>query len=227
MSHRPNPALDSPLLASLFPAGVAAAELRVPGEPGLLLPEEAQHVARATSKRVGDFAAGRLCARRALAHIGMPDAPLPVAEDRQPLWPAGIIGSITHTAGYGGAVVARRGALRALGIDAENVGRVGAHLWPKICTEEELAWLADLPAAAQARAGALVFSAKEAFYKCQYVLSRQWLGFHDVSLERPVPEADAGRFAVRLHRAVQALPGARLEGCFRFQDGLVVTGMSL
>jgi 4'-phosphopantetheinyl transferase EntD len=59
-----NPAAHSPSIESLFLPGVAAAELCGPGDPELLAPEESVAVARAVPKRVREFAAGRLCARR-------------------------------------------------------------------------------------------------------------------------------------------------------------------
>ena len=55
-----NPATLSARLGSLFPPGTVAAELRGPGDPALLLPAEAVHLGRAVSKRVQEFAAGRL-----------------------------------------------------------------------------------------------------------------------------------------------------------------------
>src|SRR5579872_5183397 len=160
--------VPSPVLASLFPPGVAAFELREPGDPALLHPAERQHLAKAAARRVGDFAAGRLCARQVLAELGVQDFALLMGEDGRPLWPPDVVGSITHTRGYYAAVGARRSSLRGIGVDAEVVGRVGPHLWPKVCTPAERGWLEELPEHLQARFSALVFSAKEAFYKCQY-----------------------------------------------------------
>ena len=57
-----NPAVLSPDLLGLFPEGVVAAELRVPGDPSMLLPAEAADLRRAVPKRAQEFAAGRLCA---------------------------------------------------------------------------------------------------------------------------------------------------------------------
>ena len=94
-----NPATLSATFAGLLPAGVVAAELRTPGDPSLLEPEEALAVANAVPKRVQEFAAGRLCARRALAEFGVVDFPVRAARDRQPIWPEFLVGSITHTRG--------------------------------------------------------------------------------------------------------------------------------
>ena len=219
----------SPLLAALFPAEVRAAEQRQPGDPALLYPEEAAHLRQAIAKRVGEFAAGRLCAREALAQLGIARFPLLVGGDRRPQWPENVVGSITHTQGFGGAVAAPRERIRAIGVDAEVVGRVKPALWPKICAPQEIDWLGRLPAAEQERLGALVFSAKEAFYKCQYAVTRQWLEFTDVTVDFTGWELGAGSFAVRPLGILRLLQHHALPwlGRFRLHDGLVITAICL
>ncbi len=175
-----NPAVPSLLIESLFPAGVAAAELRVPGDPALLPADEAACVARAVPKRIREFAAGRLCARYALARFGVTDFALRAAPDRRPVWPESLVGSITHTEGFCASVVGERANFIALGIDTETAHAVQADLWPRICVPAELAWIDTLPAVDRPRAAALIFSAKEAFYKCQYPATGEPLSFSDV-----------------------------------------------
>ncbi len=216
------------MLASLFPPHAATAERLQPGELAQLYPQEAQQVRKAIAKRVGEFAAGRICARQALQQLGVEEFPLLMGADRRPQWPPGIVGSITHTHGYYAAAAARREALRAIGVDAERVGRVGRHLWPKICTAAELTWLQGLPEPEQARAGALIFSAKEAFYKCQHELTQAWVGFHDVALEPIAGAVRSGHFAVHPMKSLeleQLLPPP-WTGLWCLGGDLVVSGMT-
>jgi 4'-phosphopantetheinyl transferase EntD len=230
-AHRPfmNPANLSTRLGSLFSPGVIVAILREPGEPGLLLPEEAAHLGRAVPKRMQEFAAGRLCARRALAEFGMPDFPIRAAQDRQPIWPDSMAGSITHTAGFCAAAVAERRRIQALGLDSEVVGDVKAEIWPHICLPDEIAWIQSLPASEQAPAVTLIFSAKEAFYKCQYPLVRERLDFHDVRIEAPTSDASAGIFLVHPTRsvAIAAYASPPLQGRYLFHESLVTTGINI
>ena len=193
----------------------------------MLLPEEAAHLGRAVAKRMQEFAAGRLCARRALAEFGMPDFPGRVAEDRQPIWPDALAGSITHTAGFCAAVVADRRHIQAVGLDSEVVGDVKAEIWSHICLPDEIAWLRSLPASEQAAAATLIFSAKEAFYKCQYPLVRERLGFHDVRIEAPTWYASTGIFLVHPTRsvAIAAHASPPLQGHYLFHENLVTTGI--
>lgn len=222
-------AKNSPLLRSLFPAGVSAAEMNHPGVAELLLPAEAAGLGRALPKRVGEFAAGRLCARHALAELGAGGAALGVAPDRTPQWPPGTTGSITHTEGFCGAVAARSRLFPVLGIDAEAVGRVTSELWPHICTPDERRWLAGMPVVEQAAAATLLFAAKEAFYKCQYGLTREWLEFDAVDVRFPDAGRRAGRFVVHpRNRLLLAEHGVEtLQGRFRFELGLAIAGMAI
>jgi 4'-phosphopantetheinyl transferase EntD len=224
-----NPASLSASLGSLFPPGAVAAELRGPGDPELLLPAEAVFIGRAVPKRVQEFAAGRLCARRALADFGIVDFPIKVADDRQPVWPDAMVGSITHTAGFCAAVVAERRCAAALGLDSEVVGDVTAGIWHSICVPIEAAWVRSLPASERAAAVTLIFSAKEAFYKCQYPIVRERLSFHDARVEAVGWGAADGVFNIHATRNIDlstrtALP---MQGRYLFHEAFVTAGIAL
>jgi 4'-phosphopantetheinyl transferase EntD len=175
-------------------------------------------------KRVQEFAAGRACARAALVQMGYGPVALPPGADRTPHWPDGATGSITHTDGYCAAVVARTAQIRALGLDAEPQDSVKPHLWRRICTPGELATLQAQDEAEARLAATLLFSAKEAFYKCQHTLTGQWLGFTDISVE-----FDSDRFRVRPTRSLQITqyhPGP-WEGRYLREQGLLITGFCI
>jgi 4'-phosphopantetheinyl transferase EntD len=224
-----NPAKLSAALSSLLPHGAVAAELRTAGDPAWLLPEEAQHLSRAVPQRRQEFAAGRLCARRLLAEFGILDFPVRVAEDRQPLWPESLVGSITHTAGFCAAVVAERRNLRAIGIDCEVVGSVKAQVWRSICLPDEILWLRSLPDSEQAAAATLIFCAKEAFYKCQYPLVRERLNFHDANVEVPDWGRSRGNFRLHANRRIALADHAALPlpGRYLFHEHFVTAAIAL
>jgi 4'-phosphopantetheinyl transferase EntD len=224
-----NPAVLSSILGSLFPPGALAAELRTPGDPALLLPSEAQFLGRAVLKRAQEFAAGRLCARLLFGHFDMADCPLPVAADRQPLWPKPLVGSITHTSGFCAAVVAENTRIAALGMDCEVIERVKEGLWPHIFMASEARWLRSLPDSQQAAAATLVFSAKEAFYKCQYPLVGERLTFHDASVEVCDWGSRRGSFRIQASRRIDFASHAPmpLQGQYLFHDNFITTGVAL
>lgn len=212
-------------MAALFPAGVAAAELDETPAPGLLHPQEEECVTHCAEKRILDFTAGRLCARHALEELGISAFPLLTTREGPPLWPTGVIGSITHTDGYSAAVATRGGECVGLGLDAERFAAVGEELWPLICAPAELARLQRLPVERQRADAGLVFAAKESFFKCQFPLAREWIEFGEVEVD----VVAAGEFAIRPLRELHALTrtGHTFRGTFYFTDALVVAAAVL
>jgi 4'-phosphopantetheinyl transferase EntD len=224
-----NPASLSSCLCELFPPGALTAELRGAGDPGALYPEEARHVQKAVRTRTEEFAAGRLCARLLLREFGIHNFAIEVGAHRQPLWPEDLVGSITHTTGFCAAVAAPKKCLRSVGIDSELTRSVQPHLWRGICTPPEISWLSSLPETEQLAAATLIFSAKEAFYKCQFALTQQRLGFHDVSVELPEWGGKRGAFWVSMNRGIElALDAASpLQGQYLFHEQFVTSAMAL
>ena len=219
----------SPQVQALFPTGIVAAEMQVPGDAAALLPEESHSLRRAVPKRVGEFAAGRICARRALAEFGIIDFPIRVADDRQPIWPQQMVGSITHTSGFCAAAIGEKKRFAGIGLDSEVVGHVGSDIWPTICVPRESEWLSSLRVSEQSAAAALLFSAKEAFYKCQYPLAGEWLDFHDLFIEAEQWGVSSCVFAVHPNRRLAVAASARfpVKGRYLFHDGFITTGVVL
>jgi 4'-phosphopantetheinyl transferase EntD len=151
------------LIASLLPPGLSGAELRDAGQALALHPREEIHVARAVEKRRRDFALGRMCARAALAPLGHGEAEIAIGADGAPQWPAGLVGSITHTGGYAAAVAGDAASFSGVGVDAERVGGVTPKLWPRLFNMAEQAQLAGRTDGDVA--ATLLFSAKEAAFK--------------------------------------------------------------
>jgi 4'-phosphopantetheinyl transferase EntD len=223
------PFASSDALTSLFPSSVIVSERRMPGDPADLLPAEAAHVANAVAKRVMEFAAGRVCAKAALGVLGVENVVLLPGADRQPLWPTGTVGSITHTAGLCAAAVAPTNRIAAIGLDSEIAGAPTVDIWPSICRDEELAWVGSLPENDHAAAVTLLFSAKEAFYKAQYPLVGEWLDFHDLRIEVPRWARARGEFLATPTRDIRfgshaAFP---LVGRYAFHEEFVSAGISV
>lgn len=218
----------APQVAALFPPGVVAAELRGEGDPALLSVGERQGVERFVPKRLKEFAAGRTCARLALQELGISGFSLLPAPDRRPLWPPGVTGSITHTEGYCVAVVARCSQIRSLGIDSEGIEAVHEELWPHICGAAELAWLKQLRPERRQACAALIFAAKECFYKCQYPVTGEWLDFSAVAIELADRQGKSGQLRVIPQREIQlqAATAFPMPGHFRFHERWVTAAVA-
>ena len=172
-------------IETLFTHGDAVAfEIVGDGDESWLNPEEEAYVRNAASKRRREFAAGRQCARYALAALGIDSTHLPVGRHRQPIWPRGVVGSITHTYDYCVAVAARCEVLgsASIGVDVERRGRVGPAVLARILRPEEQQQLQGLRPKARSIAATMFFCAKEAFYKAQFPLTDSWVGFQQVSV---------------------------------------------
>jgi 4'-phosphopantetheinyl transferase EntD len=212
------------MIESLFPEVVATAVAGDSDWSAALLPEEEACVAGAGPRRRREFAAGRACAREALSRLGLERAALPRREDRTPAWPPGVVGSITHCPGFCAAAAAPAAAVASLGLDVERAGRVSAPVLVRIGCEAELEQLAERRRCGDARDfAALLFSAKEAVYKCYWPLAATFLGFRDVEIRF---DPAASGFSARLTRA--DLPGAEwlpaLRGSFCGAAGFVAAG---
>lgn len=169
-------------LTELLPAAASCRELWGSGDPRTLLPAEMALTASFARSRLREFAAGRSCARLALADLEAMSAPLLVGAGREPLWPAGFTGSITHTDGYCAAAACRIGAVISLGIDVERLVALNRSEWQVLFRPAEIAWLDSLAQREQVAMACALFSAKESYFKCQFPLTRRWLEYQDVEL---------------------------------------------
>jgi len=214
----------APHIAALFAEGAVAYQTRERFSADSLLPQEQQYLLKAVPKRIHEFAGGRACARAGLAQLGYGTVALPMGTDRAPVWPAGASGSITHTDGVCAAVVASSADIRALGLDIEPASSVKRELWRRICTPAELQTLQSQDERTALQSATLIFSAKEAFYKCQHTLTGQWLGFGDISIS-----IEPNSFTVRPTRSLQIAEQSAgpWRGRYLHEAGLIVTGLCI
>ncbi|AJQ93268.1 4'-phosphopantetheinyl transferase family protein [Gynuella sunshinyii] len=135
---------------------------------------------RFVGKRKAEFVAGRVCAQQALERLGVHDAQIAIGENRAPVWPAGILGSISHSHEYACCVAARASAngLNGIGIDAEQImiAERADKLYGHIVSESEKHYLQTLNCS-WPTALTLVFSAKESLFKTLYPAVLQYFDF--------------------------------------------------
>ncbi len=213
------------LLSGLIPSCAVVAEGPIRAVTGVLWPEEEAWIAGAALGRRQGFAAGRILARQALSILDGPDGPIGTAPDRAPVWPAGFTGSITHSRRWAAAAVARTEDLRGIGIDVEDIARFHPGLDAQLFCGDEIERLDRLDPQARQIAAAAMFSAKEAFYKCQHPLTGARLGFHDAAV-RLCPEA--GSFVLRLLTPARPFAAGRaFRGRIGLADGMVAAAISL
>ncbi|MES1208225.1 MAG: 4'-phosphopantetheinyl transferase superfamily protein [Pseudomonadota bacterium] len=203
-----------------LPEGVALACADPRERPPGLMPEEAAQVAAAVPRRQQEFAHGRALARRLLGQLGIENFALLIGPHREPRWPAGVVGSVTHTETLCAVAVAPGSRYAGLGIDLEPDEPLEPELAVHIATPGELAETANAGLPDPGVGARLVFSAKEAVYKCQFPATGRRLAFADVTI---LLEA-GGTFRIKFDRDMADLaPAAALEGRWMRGGGLLFT----
>lgn len=221
---------QSSLLSGLFSRDVLTAELTGVADRACLLPAELPLIANVAPKRAADFIAGRCCARFLLASWNLQDVPLLSGANREPLWPSGVTGSITHTQGFCGVAIAKTAFYESMGLDTESATAVGEDILHQVCTPQEARWLDTLNGTHRSLARSLIFSAKEAFFKCQFPLTGEWVGFEDVIVHIGDDMAsDSGMLTLEPLRALRFSDRdfGRLHCRYRFHDKWISVGVSL
>lgn len=145
--------------------------------------------------RAREFESGRAYAKRALHMLGIHGADLPIGPRRSPVWPSGVVGSITHVRCddggiYAAAAVARAEGILAMGIDFEMADGLPPHVWPHVLTKRELARILTFPAATRRTEAQYIWCAKEATAK---VMEHPF----DPSLLEVERDPNSGDFVVR------------------------------
>lgn len=178
----------------------------------------------AVKKRQIEYLCGRYCAMTAMKELGLPSIPLAMGEDRAPIWPEGLLGSITHTQGWASAAVGRRPAVKGLGLDLEHEMALASPPMVKhICLDErELSAVAEHLGVREGLALTLIFSAKESFFKATYNRVQRYYGFHVARVQA----AEQGQIHIQLLTDLsdELLEGAVWPISYRFlADSLVET----
>lgn len=218
-------ALVADLTRSVFPRGIAVA-----ARDPRLLPEvtdasEESAVSGAVPRRRAEFHAGRTAARAAMIELDVPPRPVPSGADRAPLWPNGVVGSISHCRSACVAVLGHGRDWAAIGVDLEESAKLSEDLVEVVCGKTEIAWLDTLDPQGRGIMAKLIFCAKEATYKAQYSVTGAIFGFDhlEITIDRLEARFDA-RF---LQPAGRFAEGTVLPGRYAHAAGVLVTGMAL
>jgi enterobactin synthetase component D len=183
---------------------------------------------RAVRKRKAEYVAGRFCARQAMRSVSANcNAPLASLPGRGPAWPAGIVGSITHTAGFASASVCLAQLARGVGIDSERIMSDPAmqtvrdsilstrDSFPAGMALEDTVWTT------------LVFSAKESVFKCLYPLVNKMFWFDTVRIDIPDTDPSAFRATLLVDLNPELRTGMTVEGHYQIEPPYVHTGVLL
>lgn len=181
-------------------------------------------LARSIPKRQYEFLLGRLAARLLLLENGVPVKDSWVQSlGSQPLWPNGIIGSISHSNDLVAVSICPTGrGIDALGIDIESLAQnVEAIRAIEACFTTEEKILLE-----QIENGLLIgFSVKEALYKCLNPISGIFFDFLDVEIRNIDPVSQYIDFVLCCNLGEGLNEGACFRGNYQLFNNHVWTGV--
>ncbi|MFI6045725.1 4'-phosphopantetheinyl transferase Npt [Nocardia sp. NPDC051321] len=219
------------MIENILPAGVASAELLEYPEDLKAHPAEEHLIAKAVEKRRRDFIGARHCARLALAELGEPPVAIGKGERGAPIWPRGIVGSMTHCDGYRAAALAHKMRFRSIGIDAEPHAALPEGVLDSVSLPPEREWLNTTYSGLHL--DRLLFCAKEATFKAWWPLTDRWLGFEDAHITFEIQDSseDSGHGTFRSELLVPGqtndggVPLISFDGRWLIADGFILTAI--
>ncbi|WP_208525863.1 4'-phosphopantetheinyl transferase family protein [Pseudomonas sp. p50(2008)] len=190
--------------------------------------EPPSSIQRSVAKRQAEFLAGRICARAALQQLeGVGFSPA-IGEDRAPVWPGHITGSITHSTGRAAAIVAKKTHWRGLGMDLENLlnPERAERLAGEILTGPELQRMAAGRRDQLAMLVTLTFSVKESLFKALYPIVQQRFYFEHAEV---LEWSETGDVRIRLLTDLSSewRNGVELDAQFGIMDGQLLSLVSI
>lgn len=211
----------SAAVGAIAPVGTAAAGGPISGIAGALWPEEEAAIRGAVSKRHTEFVAGRSCARAALEALGCANQAIPMAPSREPVWPNGFAGSISHSATHCIAVAVNETVQRGIGCDLEPNTPMDPGMRHLILCPEEMRRSDPLLFNGQLAIdfAKLVFAAKEAAFKAHFPLTRRFLDFQDAKVVLNTGASD--QLLVEIHAQGWGGPSA-LKGRWSVEEGHII-----
>ena len=196
---------------------------------GISLP---QSMKEDVPKKKAHFLGGRYCAHKALSMMEKKESEIsnsyedkqdklvPIQKNEQgaPIWPAGVIGSITHTENFIGAVVESFDNLRGVGIDTEKILGPQSVVMVEslVATEEEKRKSLSFD---PFEYFTLIYSAKESIFKCLNPIIQKYIEFHDVTIDSV--SFDSKVFTFKLLKVLneEFREGMSFEGTFHLDQG--------
>ena len=159
-------------------------------------------------KRKAEHLAGRIAAVHALREFGLKTVP-GIGTQRQPVWPQGLFGSISHSASTALAVVSRQ----PVGIDIEAIftPQTATELASSIVTHAEKELLANSGLSIE-QALTLAFSAKESAFKATRTSRQADAGF----TQYQIVVLQRNQMILRAHHQTYRVQ-------WRFSDNAVIT----
>ncbi|WP_224549567.1 4'-phosphopantetheinyl transferase [Mesorhizobium sp. CA16] len=177
-------AVEQALAGLAQPGLVTGCRLIRAGDEQYILPAEGASIVTREQRARAATGAGRQVAHELLRRLSCADLAVLRSQLGNPIWPAGIVGSIAHDDELAVAVAARSDAMRSVGVDIEPALPLPRDLQGMVATPQDR--LGDLDSGIGSR---ILFAIKEAVYKASFPLDGRVLGFEDIAVDLTSGEA--------------------------------------
>lgn len=188
-------------------------------------------VTKAVDKRKREFRAGRHCAHALFDEAGISCSALLKGKQREPNWPDGWVGSISHSNGLCVVAIAPKTAYLSIGLDVEQATPLGEDIINLICSPSEQDQITRLQLTAGQKLASIplskvIFSAKESVHKTYFPLNYHTLDFLDARIDLL---HDDFRFEATITKPEPnpRHPLQRLHGRFCMKESFVATFIAL
>ncbi|WP_434523983.1 4'-phosphopantetheinyl transferase family protein [Photorhabdus asymbiotica] len=133
---------------------------------------------KAVNKRRAEYLAARYCARQLLAQLGQPEFNLISGNDRAPIWPQGICGSVSHSIHRAIVLAAPQTNNRLIGVDVETIVNHNNmnEMTKMVLNDREILFLNNYHLPPE-QMFTLAFSVKESLFKALYPHVKRFFGF--------------------------------------------------
>ena len=210
------------VLKDLFSKSVAVTDTRDSTiDSSFLSLNERTYLKNVSQNRKNEYIAGRFCAHQSMALANIPPVHIPIGNKGEPIWPSGVVGSITHSRGYAAAAVAKQSDVHSLGLDAEIDEPLSSRVLRRISNENEQEWIKATASGLIQHPGKVLFSAKEATYKAWYPITQEWLGFKEVLINF---HDQGNTFTVHIQKNG---PIREMHGKYTIRKDIIVTAIEV
>ena len=210
------------VLKDLFSRSVAVTDTRDSMiDSSFLSLNERTYLENVSQNRKNEYIAGRFCAHQSMALANIPPVHIPIGKKGEPIWPSGVVGSITHSRGYAAAAVAKQSDVHSLGLDAEIDEPLSSRVLRRISNENEQEWVKAAASGLIQHPGKVLFSAKEATYKAWYPITNKWLGFKEVFINF---HEERNTFTAHIQKNG---PIAEMKGRYAIFNGVIITAIEI
>ncbi len=186
--------------------------------------EMSNQISGAIRNRKAEYLAGRYCAKEALKRLKISDFNLLSDDNRCPIWPVDVKGSITHCGLSAMAAVSLLPSIKGLGIDMENIVPIELidEIKQEIIFENEFALLNAYPYSEEL-IFTLIFSIKESFFKAVFPLVNYYFGFDAVCVDKLNFHEQRFELELRMELTATLSKGRRFSGLFCIDSQGVVS----